>query len=107
MIQKITGKIRTIFDTQNIGDNFSKRKFAVDYIANPDAKWNKPCPIQFYVFNRKKDKINLCNELNTFSPADEVEVVFSLRGREFNGKYFNVLECISIKALQLCKEINK
>jgi len=104
MTQKITGKIRAIFDTQNIGDNFSKRRFAVDYIAGPNAKWNRSCPIEFSVFNRKKDKINLCNELNKFLPADDVEIEFKILGREFHGTYFNTLECIDIKALQICKE---
>jgi len=105
MTQKITGKIRHIFNGEIAGETLYKKRFVVDYVSNAAAKWNKSSPVQFFAFNRKNNNANIYNELDLFSNGDEVEIEFKILGREFLGKYFNTLECVGIKLSQTCKEI--
>jgi hypothetical protein len=81
------GKIKLIYDTQTFASGFSKREFV---ITTQDGKF--PQDLKFEVV---KDK---CSLLDGFSPDQEVQVNFDIRGNEYNGKYYVNLSCWKIQA---------
>jgi hypothetical protein len=81
------GKIKAIYDTQTFASGFSKREFVVTTL---DGKF--PQDLKFEVV---KDK---CPLLDGFTPDQEVQVNFDIRGNEYNGKYYVNLSCWKIQA---------
>jgi len=77
---EITGTIKLINDTEVISDKYKKRTFV---ITTTDKY---PQDIQFQA---SQDKVDM---LNGFKAGQSVTVSFNLRGREYNGKYYNSLE---------------
>ena len=77
----IKGAIKLINEVKVISDKFSVREFV---ITTPDPKY--PQDIIFQLTNDKMDIIN------PYGVGQEVEVSFNLRGREFNGRYYNTLD---------------
>ena len=75
-----TGKIKMIFDTVKVSDKFSRRELVI----TTEDKY--PQDILFQVTN---DKCKLLDNLNI---GQDIKVHFNLRGREWNGKYYNNLE---------------
>jgi hypothetical protein len=60
-------------------------------IQTPDEKY--PQSIQFQLMN---DRIQ---EMDKFTMGEELEVTFDLRGREYNGKYYNTLNAYKIESI--------
>ena len=77
----IKGAIKLINEVKVISDKFSVREFV---ITTPDPKY--PQDIIFQLTNDKMDIIK------PYGVGQEVEVSFNLRGREFNGRYYNTLD---------------
>jgi len=89
---KISGKIHAINDAQQITERFRKREFVLETADNPSY----PQFVQFQLTG------NRCEALDGFSVGDEIQVEFSLRGREWKSprgevKYFNSLDVWDIQ----------
>ena len=84
---EISGKIKLIEETQSFSSGFTKREFVV---TTGDSKY--PQDIKFEIV---KDK---CSLLDSFSPGQDVQVNFDIRGNEYNGRYFVNLNCWKIQA---------
>jgi hypothetical protein len=87
----ISAKILEIFDTQQINDTFKKREFVVEYAENPQY----PEYIKFETIQAN------CDQLDTISIGDQVDIQFNLKGRKWtdpqgNVKYFNSLQAWKI-----------
>ena len=87
----IEGKLHAKFDTQQVSDSFTKREFVIEYVDNPLYP-------QYVTFQLVQDR---CGNIDKFNVGDKLEVVFNLRGREYDKdgvkKYFNTLEAWMIK----------
>jgi single-strand DNA-binding protein len=84
---KIEGTIVKIFEREAVTATFSKREFVIEV---PDG--NYP---QMVKFQMTQDR---CDVLDRFSEGQTVTVHFNLRGREWQGKYFNSLDAWKIEA---------
>ncbi len=78
---ELTGKIKLINDVQTFGSGFTKREFVVTV---EDGKYPQDISLECV-----KDKIKLLDE---FKVGQDVAVTFDIRGREYNGRYFNNLQ---------------
>lgn len=81
MAYELTGKIKLIQDPQTFNSGFTKREMVVTV---EDGNYPQDINLEFI-----KDKISLLDELQ---PGQEVTVSFDIRGREYNGRYFNNLQ---------------
>ena len=89
---KATGKLYVIDETQQVSARFQKREFVLEIAENPRYP-------QLVQFQRTGDRVGAIDEFNV---GDEVEVEFSLRGREWNSprgdtKYFISLDVWTIQ----------
>ncbi len=87
MGMETTGKLRSIFETKQVSERFTKREFVVELTDNPKYP-------QTVLFQLTGDR---CTQLDSFKVGDEVLIDFSLRGREWRSpsgevKYFNSLD---------------
>lgn len=89
MSYELTGKIKLIQDEQTFNSGFRKREIVVTV---EDGKYPQEILLEFL-----QDKIEL---LNGFAPGQDVTVSFNLRGREYNGRYFNNLAAWKIAAVE-------
>jgi len=92
MNMQIRGRIHAISDAQQVTPRFRKREFVLEL----DAASRYP---QYVLFQLTGDR---CESLDGHAKGDEVEVEFSLRGREWTSpkgeiRYFNSLEVWSIE----------
>jgi hypothetical protein len=83
----LTGKIKLIQDAQTFGSGFTKREMVVTV---EDGKYPQDINLEFV-----QDKISLLDNLQV---GQQVTVTFDLRGREYNGRYFNNLQAWKIVA---------
>ena len=81
MTYELTGKIKLIQDEQTFASGFTKREMVVTV---DDGRYPQEINLEFV-----KDKISL---LEGLEPGQEVTVSFDIRGREYNGRYFNNLQ---------------
>ena len=81
MAYDLTGKIKIIQEAKTFDSGFTKREMVV---IVEDGKYPQEINIEFV-----QDKINL---LDNLQPGQEVTVSFDIRGREYNGRYFNNLQ---------------
>lgn len=81
MAYELTGKIKLIQDAQTFGSGFTKREMVVTV---EDGKYPQDINLEFV-----QDKISLLDNLRV---GQQVTVTFDLRGREYNGRYFNNLQ---------------
>jgi len=94
-----TGKIHSVDQTREYGDNkFKKREFVI-LVTGPDEKPEYP---NYLAMELIKDK---CETLDKFTMGQEIKVNFNLKGRlwQGNGKpeaCFNSLQCWKIEAMQ-------
>jgi len=84
---EINGKIHVISDTQQVTERFRKREFVLELAENP----RYPQYVQFQLTGDR------CENLEGFSVGEDVNVEFSLRGREWKSpqgemRYFNSLD---------------
>ncbi|MEI6422702.1 MAG: DUF3127 domain-containing protein [Lentisphaerota bacterium] len=88
MSYDLTGKIKVVQAAQTFGaKGFTKREFVVTVT---EGKYP-----QDIILECVQDKINL---LDGLSSGQTVTVTFDIRGREYNGRYFNNLQAWRIKA---------
>lgn len=88
---KLTGVIKVVGQTNQVSEKFKKRTVVIT-----DTSSMYPQDIEFQF---TQDKTNL---LDTFIEGQQVEVSFSLKGREWTSpqgevKYFNTLEAFRIE----------
>ena len=81
MAYELTGKIKIIQEEQTFDNGFSKREMVVTV---EDGNYPQDINLEFV-----KDKAKLLDDLQ---PGQEVTVTFDIRGREYNGRYFNNLQ---------------
>ena len=81
MAYELTGKIKLIQDEQTFASGFSKREMVVTV---DDGGYPQDINLEFV-----KEKAKL---LDALQPGQEVTVTFDIRGREYNGRYFNNLQ---------------
>jgi hypothetical protein len=82
----IKGAIKLINPIKVISDKFSVREFV---ISTGDAKY--PQEIIFQTVNDKMDIIA------PYGQGQEVTVSFNVRGREYNGRYYNTLDAWKVQ----------
>jgi single-stranded DNA-binding protein len=90
---EVTGRLHTIFATQQVSERFTKREFVVEMADN--SKYP-----QTVLFQLTGDR---CNQLDGLEVGAEVRVDFSLRGREWKSpkgetKYFNSLDVWKVES---------
>jgi single-strand DNA-binding protein len=78
---ELTGKIKIIQEAKTFDSGFTKREMIV---IVEDGKYPQEINLEFV-----QDKITL---LDTLQVGQEVTVTFDIRGREYNGRYFNNLQ---------------
>ena len=81
MTYELTGKIKLIQEEQTFASGFNKREMVVTV---DDGRYPQDINLEFV-----KDKISL---LDGLEPGQEVTVSFDIRGREYNGRYYNNLQ---------------
>lgn len=81
MAYELTGKVKLIQDAQTFGSGFTKREMVVTV---EDGKYPQEINLEFV-----QDKVSLLDALQV---GQEVTVTFDIRGREYNGRYFNNLQ---------------
>ena len=87
MALKTTGVVHKTFESQQVTERFRKREFVVEMTDNPRYP-------QYVMFQLTGDR---CELLDDFQVGDQVEIEFTLRGREWTSpkgdiKYFNSLD---------------
>lgn len=85
---ELSGQIKLIREAQTFGaKGFTKREFVVTV---EDGKYPQDIALEC-----QGDK---CGLLDGISEGDYVTAFFNLRGREYNGRYFNNLVCWKIES---------
>jgi hypothetical protein len=77
----IKGKLKVKFETQTFSSGFEKREFVI----TTDEKY--PQDIKFELI---KEKTGIIEDVPV---GAELDVHFNIRGNEYNGKYYNNLQC--------------
>ncbi len=78
---ELTGKIKLIQEPKTFDSGFTKREMVV---IVEDGKYPQEINLEFV-----QDKVALLDKLQ---PGQNVTVSFDIRGREYNGRYFNNLQ---------------
>ena len=81
MAYELSGKIKLIQEPKTFDSGFTKREMVV---VVEDGKYPQEINLEFV-----QDKAAL---LDGLQPGQEVTVTFDIRGREYNGRYFNNLQ---------------
>lgn len=80
MAYELSGKVKLIQDPQSFNSGFTKREMVVTV---EEGKYPQDINVEFV-----QDKVSL---LDTVQVGQEITVTFDIRGREYNGRYFNNL----------------
>ncbi len=80
MAYELTGKVKLIQEPQTFSSGFTKREVIVTV---EDGKYPQDISLEFL-----QDKISL---LDNVSEGQKIKVFFDIRGREYNGRYYNNL----------------
>lgn len=80
MSYELIGKVKLVQDSRTFSSGFTKREMVVTV---EDGKYSQDINLEFM-----QDKVSL---LDGLSVGQEVKVFFDIRGREYNGRYFNNL----------------
>lgn len=81
---ELSGRIKVVMDLVQINATMNKREFVV----TTDEKYAQD--ILFETFNEKT------SILESYKAGDVVRVSFDIRGREYNGRYYNNLRAWKI-----------
>lgn len=81
MAYDLTGKVKLVQAVQTFDSGFTKREMVV---IVEDGKYPQEINLEFV-----QDKVRLLDNLQV---GQEVTVTFDIRGREYNGRYFNNLQ---------------
>ena len=87
MSYDLTGKVKLVQDAQTFSSGFTKREMVVTV---EDGKYPQEINLEFL-----QDRVSL---LDNIQEGQEVTVSFDIRGREYNGRYFNNLVGWKIQA---------
>ena len=95
-----SGQIYKIFDTQQKTERFRLREFVVEIVDNPQY----PQYVKFQMTG------NRCENLDNVQVGQQVNIEFSLRGREWTnseGKivYFNSLDVWTLEKLGASRDV--
>ena len=96
----LKGKIERIFDAQQVTASFRKREFVVEYAENPQYP-------EYIKMEMIQDK---CDQLDSFSPGQVVNISFNLKGRKWTDpqgvdKFFNTLQAWRISAEEAAPQL--
>lgn len=80
MSYEINGVVKLVPDAQTFGSGFTKREVVVTVA---DGKYPQDINLEFI-----QDKVGLLDDVRI---GDEVSITFDIRGKEYNGRYFNNL----------------
>ncbi len=80
MAYELTGKVKLIQDLQTFNSGFTKREMVVTV---EEGKYPQDINVEFV-----QDKVSL---LDAVQIGQTITVTFDIRGREYNGRYFNNL----------------
>lgn len=83
---ELTGRVKVIKEEQSFASGFTKREFVIT------TEEQYPNDIAFELLKEKGELIKKYNE------GDRIKVSFDIRGREWQGKYFNSLVAWRIDA---------
>ena len=86
MSYEAKGTLHHIGETREVSETFSTRSFT---ICQQDDKYP-----QFITFELIKDRTDL---IDSFKIGEDINVSFNLRGREWNGKFFNTIQAWRIQ----------
>lgn len=86
MAYELSGKIKLIQDPKSFDSGFTKREMVVTV---DDGRYPQEINLEFV-----QDKVALLDNLQA---GQEVTVTFDIRGREYNGRYFNNLQAWKIE----------
>ena len=86
MSYELTGRLQKVMETQTFGGGFQKREFVV--LDESNSKYP-----QSVAFELHKDNVDI---VDSYVTDAEVTVTFDIRGREYNGRYFNNLVAFRI-----------
>ena len=86
MAYELSGKVKVIQDPQTFNSGFTKREMVVTV---EDGKYPQDVNLEFV-----QDKVSLLDVLHV---GQNVTVTFDIRGREYNGRYFNNLQAWKIQ----------
>jgi hypothetical protein len=78
---ELSGKIKLLQEPKTFDSGFTKREMVV---IVEDGKYPQEINLEFV-----QDKVGLLDDLQ---PGQTVTVSFDIRGREYNGRYFNNLQ---------------
>ena len=78
---ELHGRVLKVTENEVISEKLTKRLLIVEYAENPQY----PETISFEAINDK------CKIIENLQPGATVNVHFNLKGREYNGKYYNTL----------------
>lgn len=81
------GKLILKLEPRQVSEKFRVMDFVIE---TPDEKY--PQKVQFQILN---DRIQ---EMDKFTLGEELEITFDIRGREYNGKYYNSLNAYKIES---------
>lgn len=87
MAYDLTGKVKVIQPAQTFASGFTKREFVVTV---EDGKYPQDICLECV-----QDKVSM---LDSIQVGQEVTATFDIRGREYNGRYFNNLQAWRIQA---------
>lgn len=87
MAYDLTGKVKVIQPAQTFASGFTKREFVVTV---EDGRYPQDICLECV-----QDKVSL---LDSIEIGQEVTATFDIRGREYNGRYFNNLQAWRIQA---------
>jgi len=85
MSYNIEGTVKVIADTMTFDSGFQKREIV---ITTQDDKFPQDVKLEFI-----KDSVT---KLDEFKEGDFVKIAFSIRGNEYNGKYYVNLSAFAI-----------
>ncbi len=89
MAYELTGKIKLIQEPKTFDSGFTKREMVV---IVEDGRYPQEINLEFV-----QDKVAL---LDALQPGQEVTVSFDIRGREYNGRYYNNLQGWKVEAAE-------
>ena len=86
MAYDLTGKVKVIQPAQTFASGFTKREFVVTV---EDGKYPQDICLECV-----QEKVSM---LDSIQVGQEVTATFDIRGREYNGRYFNNLQAWRIQ----------
>ncbi len=87
MAYELSGKVKLILEPKTFASGFTVREFV---ITVEDGKYPQDIILQVV-----QEKVSL---LDSIEPGQEVTATFDIRGREYNGRYFNNLQAWKIES---------